>query len=466
MKLRTLSIYIIILFTVNYLFIKPAMAANQGTWDASTFVWYPTSGSGELWLRFPSAVSNIYAYTQPLVCCSMYSFLVSGAANTWIDTGQTVTEGAIISAFGDGPSGTSDWYIGTNPDPTPTPTPASPYPQSTSYGLAQYGFGSGGTTNSNYGAYQLQGIAGELEMASPSSAGYMLWPGLLYTMQPAVPPAPAFINPAPGNNYNILNLTINQGSNLSDTNYAIAVSTDPAFLSNIQYIQSNNTLGAAIFWQSYTAWWATGGASSGTNIIGLNPGITYYARIQANRGTFTQGTYSGVSSAATVNPTFTFLLQTTNQTVPPYTVGIGVVNAGQVTTSWQKITATITTNANRGGTVYINDANAGLKSASSGNHVIATVQNDLSSGGVTEGYGARGVSVSSSVGNMELLSPYNLGGNNVGPINTSKNAIADSTSAPITSGAVNFELKAKAGTSTPPAVDYADTITVVASGSF
>ena len=157
---------------------------------------------------------------------------------------------------------------------------------------------------------------------------------------------------------------------------------------------------------------------------------------------------------------------TTNQTVPPYTVGIGVVNAGQVTTSWQKITATITTNADSGGTVYINDTNAGLKSASSGNHVIATVQNDLSSGGVTEGYGARGVSVSSSVGTMELLSPYNLGGNNVGAINTSKSAIADSTSAPVTSGAVNFELKAKAGTSTPPAVDYADTITVVASGSF
>jgi len=284
-------------------------------------------------------------------------------------------------------------------------------------------------------------------------------------MQPAVPPAPAFINPAPGNNYNILNLTINQGSNLSDTNYAIAVTTDPAFGTNIQYVQSSNTLGNGIFWQSYTSWFATGGAASGTNIIGLTPGTTYYARVQANRGTFTQETYSGISSAATINPTFTFNLQTTNQTTPPYTVGIGVVNPGQVTTSWQKVTATITTNANKGGTVYINDANAGLKSATD-NHTIATVQNDLSSGGVTEGYGARGVSVSSSVGSMELLSPYNLGGNNVGQINTSKNAIADSTATPVTSGTVNFELKAKAGTSTPPAVDYADTITVVASGSF
>jgi hypothetical protein len=335
-------------------------------------------------------------------------------------------------------------------------------PASINYQLIDYGFGAGGVATSSSTNYMLQGIVGETETASPSSGNYILLPGLLYTMQPAIPPAPAFINPTPGNNYNILNLTINQGSNLSDTNYAIQVSTDPSFLTNIQYVQQNGTLGATIFWQSYTLW----EGNNGTNIIGLTPGTTYYARVQANRGTFTQETYSGIASAATVNPTFTFLLQTTNQAVPPYTVGIGVVNAGQVTTSWQKIIATITTNANKGGTVYISGANAGLKSANAGNYTIASAANDLSSGGVTEGYGARGVSVSASTGSMELLSPYNLGGNNVGPVNTSKNAIADSFSTPVTSGTVNFELKAKAGTSTPPATDYADTITVVASGSF
>jgi hypothetical protein len=343
-------------------------------------------------------------------------------------------------------------------------------PTSGAYQLIDYGFGAGGVATSSSTGYMLQGIAGEIETASPSSGSYILWPGLLYTTQPNVPSAPAFVNPAPGNNYNLLNLIINQGGNLSDTNYAIAVSTNPTFLSNIQYVQSNNTLGATIFWQSYTAWWATGGASSGTNIIGLTPGTTYYAKVQANRGTFTQETYSGISSAATVNPTFTFNLQTTNQTVSPYTVGIGVVNAGQVTTSWQKIIATITTNAARGGTVYINGTNAGLKSPTAGNHLISSVsvQNDLSSGGITEGYGARGVSVlpAPSLGSMELLSPYNGSGNSVGPVSTSKNAIADSVSAPVTSGTVNFELQAKAGTSTPPATDYADTITVVASGSF
>jgi hypothetical protein len=256
-------------------------------------------------------------------------------------------------------------------------------------------------------------------------------------------------------------LEINQGGNTTDTTYAISLSTDN-FASNILYVQADNTLEPNPVWQLYSNW----GISNVVTIIGLTPGTTYYARVAASRGTFSQGLYGAVATASTVNPTFTFGLQTTNQTVPPFTVGIGVVTAGQVTTSWQKIIATISTNANNGGTVYVSDVNSGLLSAQAGNHTIAAVQNDLSSGGVTEGYGARGVSVSQTAGAMELISPYNLGGNNVGIIDTAKRPIADSSSAPISNGTVNFELKAKASSTTPAAADYADTITVIASGGF
>jgi hypothetical protein len=338
-------------------------------------------------------------------------------------------------------------------------------PTSTSYQIIDYGFGAGGiSTTSGTSNYLLQGTVGELEMASLSSSTYIVWPGLTYTLQPAVPPAPFFTNTS--NYYNKLQLIINQGTNLSDTTYAIAITTDPAFKTT-QYVQPDGTLGGASYFQVYgttgpcTGWCG----SNGTTIIGLTPGTTYYARVAAGRGFFTEGPYGPAVTASTVNPTFTYSLQTTNQANPPFTVGIGVVNGGQVTTSWQKIIATISTNSNNGGTVYINDANSGLKSTQT-SHTIASVQNDLSSGGVTEGYGARGVSVSASVGSMELLSPYNLGGNNVGPVNTSKNPIADSFSAPVTSGQVNFELKAKAATTTLAATDYSDTITIVASGSF
>jgi hypothetical protein len=335
-------------------------------------------------------------------------------------------------------------------------------PNSTNYQVIDYGFGAGGSTSLSSSNYLFQGIVGETETASASSTNYMTWPGLTYTLQPGVPAAPTFTNTTPATYYNKLSLSINQGNNLSDTTYAISVSTD-AFVNDIKYVQADNTLGAKPVWQTYAIWQPS---ANPVIIVGLAPGTTYYARIAAGRGNFTQGSFGPAVPAATINPTFTFGLQTTNQAVPPYTVGIGAVNPGQVLTSWQKITATITTNANTGGTVYISDTNAGLKSVSGGNYVITSAQNDLDSGGVTQGYGARGVSVSASTGSMELLSPYNLGGNNVGPLATTKKPIADSFSAPIGGGTVNFELKVKASTSTPPETDYSDTITVVGSGSF
>lgn len=335
-------------------------------------------------------------------------------------------------------------------------------PVSSNYQVIDYGFGAGGSNNISSTNYLFQGTVGQIETASLSSTNYIVWPGLTYTLQPAVPPAPTFINTTPATYYNKLSLSINQGNNLSDTTYAISVSTD-AFKNDIKYVQADDTLGTQPVWQTYVAWQPS---ANPIIIIGLAPGTTYYARVAAGRGFFTQGPFSPTVTAVTINPAFTFGLQTTNQTVPPYTVGIGAVNPGQVTTSWQKVTATITTNAYTGGTVYVSDTNAGLKSANGGNYVIASAQNDLSSGGVNEGYGARGVSVSQTTGTMELLSPYNLGGNNVGPLATSKKPIADSSSAPVNNGSVNFELKIKAGTTTPPETDYSDTITVVGGGSF
>ena len=334
-------------------------------------------------------------------------------------------------------------------------------PTDGTYQLIDYGVGSGGTMNSSDGTYQLQAIAGELEMGSPSSLLYTLLPGLTYTLEANVPPAPNFTNAGGfGGYYNKLQLTINQGNNPADVTYAIAVSTD-GFVNNIKYVQSDGTLGNSLVFQTYAAW------GTPVNIIGLTQGTTYYARVAARKGTFQQGPLGPTAIAATVNASFSYNLQTSTQASPPYTVGIGVINAGQVTTSWQKIIATISTNARNGGTIYINGTNAGLKSPiTSANHLIPSVQNDLSSGGVTEGYGARGVSVSANTGTMELLSPYNLGGNNVGPVDTSKTSIADSSSAPVDTGVLNFELKAKASSTTPAATDYTDTITVVASGSF
>lgn len=332
-------------------------------------------------------------------------------------------------------------------------------PASSNYELLDYGFGAGGIASTSSTDYSLQGILGEVETASLSSSTYLGLPGLTYTLEPNTPAAPSFTNPS--GYYNKLQLIIDNGGNTSDTTFIIEVSTDPNFASGNAYVQADDTLGVAPTFQTYTSW----GGSSGFDIIGLTPGKTYYARVAARRGTFQQGSYSGIASATTQNPTLTFNVQVTDQTVPPFIVGIGVVNPGQITTSWQQVTTSITTNASNGGLVYVYGQNDGLKSIAAGNYTISSSTNDLST--TLEGYGAQGTTVSQTGGGpMELIPPYNGINNNVGIIDTTQRVLSDSSNAPVTNGQTSFELKAKASSTTPAATDYTDTITLIGTGSF
>lgn len=331
-------------------------------------------------------------------------------------------------------------------------------PESTNFELVDYGFGSGGVASASSESYLFQGLLGEIETASLSSENYLALPGLTYTLQPNLPWLSTFSNPS--NWYNKLSLVINNANNPSDTLFAIQISSGSAtFSSNVYYIQSgSNTLGTSIGWQTYSTW----GSGSGITLAGLTPGTTYYARVAAKRGVFTQGPWGPTSSAATINPTLTFSINTTSQPSPPFSVNIGTLTVGSVTTSSDKITANITTNANSGGLLYVYDTNAGLKSTTAGNYTISAQTADLSS--VQEGYGIRGTTTSGAP--MQLISPYNGAGSNVGLVDTQQRAFADSSAQPVTSGSVSFELKAKAKATTPYATDYSDILTVIATGSF
>lgn len=337
---------------------------------------------------------------------------------------------------------------------------ASAGPASTNFQLLQYGFGAGGVASASSSNYLFQGILGEIETASLSSANYLALPGLTYTLQPNTPGAPTFTNPS--NYYNKLHLTINNANNSTDTTFAIKVSSNSAtFSSTDYYIQADHTLGLSPAWQTYASW----GSGSGFDLIGLFPGTTYYAKIAAKRGVFTQGPYGPVANAATINPTLTFDLSTTSQPDPPFSVNIGNLTPGSVATSTDKITSTISTNATNGGLIYLYGTNNGLKSTTAGNYNITSSSTDLDL--ALEGYGARGTTTSeTSGGPMRLLSPYDGTAQNVGIIDTSKRAISDSTAAPISNGQTTFELKAKAKNTTPSASDYTDTLTIVATGSF
>ena len=335
-------------------------------------------------------------------------------------------------------------------------------PQSTTYEIKDYTFGAGGNEQSGSDStnYTLFGTVGELDYSKLNSSNYSLGGGLSYTLKANVPAAPTVTNVSSW--YNKLKVTIDNGSNPSDATFLIQVASGSAdFTQDTYFIQSDNTLGANQVWQTYTSW----GGASGFTLIGLYPGTTYYVRVAAERGNFTQSEYSIGGSAATINPTLTLSLSTTSQPSPPFSVDIGNLTAGSVTTSTDKINITISTNATNGGLIYLFGTNNGLKSTTAGNYNISSSSTDLAS--ALEGYGARGTTVTqTSGGPMQLISPYNGASQNVGVIDTAKRTLADSTQTPVTNGQVSFELKAKAKSTTPQADDYSDILTIVATGSF
>lgn len=348
--------------------------------------------------------------------------------------------------------------------PTPAFAQSSPL-TSSNYKLKDFGFGAGGTATSSSSNYSLFGTVGQVDQGSPSSSNYFIGAGLEYTLQASVSAAPTFTNPS--NWYNKLKLVINRGGNdPADTQYAVRIASGSG---TFQYVQNDNTVGNNLDledWQTYASW----GGSNGTTIIGLYPGTTYTVQVAAKQGQFfTQFMWSPTSLASTSTSTLSFdidIAPSDQSTNPPYILNIGQLSPGSVTTSSNKVWVSLATNAANGGLIYILGTNTGLLSNTT-NHTISTVSNDLSNVGITEGYGAQNNSTTqASGGPMEAVTPYNGSVNNVGILDTAKRTIYDSSGAPVVGGRVSFSLKAKASNTTPSAPDYADTITVLATGGF
>lgn len=215
-------------------------------------------------------------------------------------------------------------------------------PSSTNYELKSYGFGSGGTDNSTSSNYGLSGVIGEVENGRPSSTNYKAGSGLSFLQNANVPGQPTFTNP--GTNYDRLRFILNTSSNPADTTYAIAISTDN-FVSDTRFIKSDFTIGntlTASDFQTYTAW----GGASGSYVTGLTRNTTYYIKVKARKGAFSETEYGPVASATTSDPSFSFGLDS-------YTINFNNLNAGNSYTDSSKTTVmTTSTNAYNGYAVY------------------------------------------------------------------------------------------------------------------
>ncbi len=334
-------------------------------------------------------------------------------------------------------------------------------PASTNYQLKDFGYGGGGVANGASSNYALEGIAGEQNATRLDGATYDLGPGLQFTNQANVPPAPTFTNPS--SYYNKLALTLTTGDNPTDTLFAIAISTDNFVTTN--YVQSDNTVGATLGledYQTYSAW----GGGSGFTIIGLAASTTYKVKVKAWQGKFTETGYGPEASAATVGSQLTFDIDVSasnTETGPPYVTNIGDLVAGAVTDSPEKIWVDFDTNAESGGRVYVVANNAGLQSSQAG-YTISAVTGNLTS--LSEGFGAQGsTATQSSGGPFAIATAYNLASNNVAITDTTIREIFN-TSAPVSNARGSFLLKAKSSAVTPASSDYTETLTVLAAASF
>lgn len=331
-------------------------------------------------------------------------------------------------------------------------------PASSNYKLDSYGIGSGGTPDSSSSTYRLEGISGEQSGGQSASSSFKVGPGFIFSEQANVPAAPTFTNPA--NYYNKLHFVIDTGSNPSDSLFAIAISDDD-FVTT-RYIQNDNAVGSTLGLEDYQTY-ADWGSGTGEDVVGLTPNTTYKIKVKAISGDFTESGYGSAASASTVNSTLSFSITTDSQGSPPFSISLGNLSGGVVSTSSDHINVVFATNGSNGGNVYVYDSNSGLDSASAGD-TIASATADLSS--APSGYGPRSTSATqSSGGPFTALSPYNGAGDNVGVVDTVIRIIYNS-SGPVVSGSGSFVLKAKPTVLNKAAGDYADTITLIAAGQF
>jgi hypothetical protein len=215
-------------------------------------------------------------------------------------------------------------------------------PESTSYELRDYTFGSGGTTSNESTSYSLFGTTGEVDYGKLTSSSYALGGGLNFTILAETPPAPTFTNPA--TNYDRLKFVIQTGGNPTETVYAIAISTDN-FASDTRYVQNDNTVGSSLGaedYQTYSEW----GGATGEFVRQLQRNTTYYLKVKARQGNYTESSYSVASTATTSDPSLTFGLDSSTITFANLNVG------NSYTDSTKQTVLTTSTNAYGGYIIY------------------------------------------------------------------------------------------------------------------
>ncbi len=325
------------------------------------------------------------------------------------------------------------------------------FSSSSTYQLKSYSVGAGGTNSASSSTYKVQGSVGEQTNGTATGTNDTANTGSIQTEQINVPGVPTLSNGS-GTYYNKLNIVIDTSSNPTDTTYDIAIQNSVDGYTTTSYVQADGTLNSTRVFQTYSAW----GSSSGTLIVGLTPGVTYKAKVSAKQGLFTHTAYSGVATLATVALTLSF-------SVSPNSASLGSFVPDTIATS-SSISFTFATNGGYGGSVYVDGQYGGFHSSSQ-SYNIPSVSANLA--GQSQGIGIQVTNPSqSSGGPLTKVSPYGGTGSTVGAEAAAAFAQMLTSSAAITGGTASATVQVKASLSAPPATDYGEVFTFIASANY
>lgn len=200
-------------------------------------------------------------------------------------------------------------------------------------------------TEASSASYSLHGMLGEQAgTADSQSDSYQVGPGIIFTEQANIPPAPTFTNP--GSTYDRLKIVINTGGNPNDAEYAVAITTDN--WTTTRFIQNDLTIGNSLGnedFLDYTAW----GGAGGEFITNLAADTNYTVKVKARQGNFTESAWGPIASASTSVPSLTFTVS------GDAVIFDALTSANSWTDSSKSTTLTTSTNAYNGYTVFAHE---------------------------------------------------------------------------------------------------------------
>ena len=269
--------------------------------------------------------------------------------------------------------------------------------------------------------------------------------------------------------YDKARFEIDTKGNPADTLYAVMISQDN-FVSDTRYIDASSFIPESYSNHNLNDFMLKADWETQTfNIRGLTEGTTYYIKIFALKGNFTQSDAGPASSATTATGAVFFDIDIagqagyTQESTPPYYISFTgayeLIGGSAPVTAGDRIWMDAETNSSGGFAVIMNGKYEGLYSSTT-TQKIASVTANLDQ--VSSGFGLQSEYTSSDPTLSSITAESNYSGTNnyVGIVSTTPYRVYHA-GGPVRSGRMALKVIAKPGTSYTASNDYQEIINLV-----